>query len=189
MSSILIWTSTVHYWTAFMGSTLLGIACVFGAEWNKYIWIGIWLLFELLFSLIAWETKGTQWSISFSMDAREKSRSLILKSSKQKRVPVFVMMPLDSFGIDTLGTPRIKKWVFCVSLFMSFILIEKLLFGAFCKIRFQIPLVFTSFKLLNYRSKSNICDWKMIRHLFCHCMIFFFLHFVRLEFINLFHKS
>ncbi|XP_010675936.2 inactive beta-amylase 4, chloroplastic isoform X2 [Beta vulgaris subsp. vulgaris] len=45
----------------------------------------------------------------FSMDAREKSRSLILKSSKQKRVPVFVMMPLDSFGIDTLGTPRIKK--------------------------------------------------------------------------------
>lgn len=44
-----------------------------------------------------------------SMDAREKSRSLTLKSSKQKRVPVFVMMPLDSFGIDTLGTPTIRK--------------------------------------------------------------------------------
>lgn len=44
-----------------------------------------------------------------SMDAREKSRSLTLKSSKQKRVPVFVMMPLDSVGLDTLGTPRIRK--------------------------------------------------------------------------------
>ncbi|KAL2944950.1 Inactive beta-amylase 4 chloroplastic [Bienertia sinuspersici] len=45
----------------------------------------------------------------FSMDAREKSRSLILKSSKQTRVPVFVMMPLDAFKIDSLGTPKLKK--------------------------------------------------------------------------------
>ncbi|KAH9604919.1 hypothetical protein KSS87_015350 [Heliosperma pusillum] len=45
----------------------------------------------------------------FSMDAREKSQHLILKSSKHKKVPVFVMMPLDSFGVDTLGTPRIKR--------------------------------------------------------------------------------
>ncbi|XP_056699383.1 inactive beta-amylase 4, chloroplastic isoform X2 [Spinacia oleracea] len=45
----------------------------------------------------------------YSMDARERSRSLILKSSKQKRVPVFVMMPIDSFGIDILGTPKIKR--------------------------------------------------------------------------------
>ncbi|XP_057540534.1 inactive beta-amylase 4, chloroplastic isoform X1 [Amaranthus tricolor] len=56
-----------------------------------------------------WRSLFSKSSRVFSMDAREKSRSLILKSSKQKRVPVFVMMPLDSFGIDTLGTPRIKK--------------------------------------------------------------------------------
>ncbi|XP_077237591.1 beta-amylase 4 isoform X2 [Tasmannia lanceolata] len=44
-----------------------------------------------------------------SMAYQEKSRSAILESSKQKRVPIFVMMPLDAFGIDTSGVPRIKR--------------------------------------------------------------------------------
>ncbi|KAJ4835099.1 Inactive beta-amylase 4, chloroplastic [Turnera subulata] len=44
-----------------------------------------------------------------SMDAREKSRTVLLESSKHKRVPVFVMMPLDIIGIDSSGTPRIRK--------------------------------------------------------------------------------
>lgn len=45
----------------------------------------------------------------FSMDARERSRSTILESSKHKRIPVFVMMPVDTFGIDSSGSPRIKR--------------------------------------------------------------------------------
>ncbi|XP_052178186.1 inactive beta-amylase 4, chloroplastic isoform X2 [Diospyros lotus] len=45
----------------------------------------------------------------FSMDARENSRSTFLISSKHKRVPIFVMMPIDSFDIDTSGTPKVKK--------------------------------------------------------------------------------
>ncbi|XWS09670.1 hypothetical protein CRYUN_Cryun39dG0009000 [Craigia yunnanensis] len=44
-----------------------------------------------------------------SMDAREKSRSTILESSKDKRVPIFVMMPLDAFSLDASGSPRIRK--------------------------------------------------------------------------------
>ncbi|KAK3013169.1 hypothetical protein RJ639_007888 [Escallonia herrerae] len=44
-----------------------------------------------------------------SMDVREKSRSPLYESSKHKRVPIYVMMPLDSFGVDTTGTPRIRK--------------------------------------------------------------------------------
>ncbi|KAK9268615.1 hypothetical protein L1049_000372 [Liquidambar formosana] len=44
-----------------------------------------------------------------SMDAQEKSRSTILKSSKHKMVPIFVMMPVDVFGVDALGVPRIRK--------------------------------------------------------------------------------
>ncbi|XP_062169662.1 inactive beta-amylase 4, chloroplastic isoform X2 [Alnus glutinosa] len=43
-----------------------------------------------------------------SIDGREKSRSTIL-SSRQKRVPLYVMMPVDTFGIDTSGSPRIRK--------------------------------------------------------------------------------
>ncbi|XP_021740709.1 inactive beta-amylase 4, chloroplastic-like [Chenopodium quinoa] len=56
-----------------------------------------------------WKSVMGKNSPVFSMDARERSKSLILKSSKQKRVPVFVMMPADSFSIDTLGTIRIKR--------------------------------------------------------------------------------
>ncbi|XP_057461969.1 inactive beta-amylase 4, chloroplastic isoform X1 [Actinidia eriantha] len=44
-----------------------------------------------------------------SMDAREKSRSPLSISSKQKRVPIFVMMPIDSIGIDTSGALKIRK--------------------------------------------------------------------------------
>ncbi|GLU23937.1 hypothetical protein SLE2022_399110 [Rubroshorea leprosula] len=44
-----------------------------------------------------------------SMDAREKSRSTILESAKQKRVPIFVMLPVDAFAIDATGSPRIRK--------------------------------------------------------------------------------
>ncbi|WRX29675.1 Glycoside hydrolase [Theobroma cacao] len=44
-----------------------------------------------------------------SMDAREKSRSTILKSSKDKRVPIFVMMPVDTFAVDASGSLRIRK--------------------------------------------------------------------------------
>ncbi|KAJ9153936.1 hypothetical protein P3X46_027322 [Hevea brasiliensis] len=44
-----------------------------------------------------------------SMDAREKSKSLILESSKHKRVPIFVMTPVDTFCIDSSGSPRIRK--------------------------------------------------------------------------------
>ncbi|PWA53474.1 beta-amylase 4 [Artemisia annua] len=43
------------------------------------------------------------------MDVREKSRSTLFESSKHKRVPIYVMMPIDSFGIDTSGAPRIRK--------------------------------------------------------------------------------
>ncbi|WOH04143.1 hypothetical protein DCAR_0623551 [Daucus carota subsp. sativus] len=45
----------------------------------------------------------------FSMDVREKSRSTLSECSKHRRVPIYVMMPVDSFGIDTLGVPRIRK--------------------------------------------------------------------------------
>ncbi|KAM7250115.1 hypothetical protein ACFE04_021998 [Oxalis oulophora] len=44
-----------------------------------------------------------------SMDAREKSRTMIFESSKHKKVPIFVMMPVDAFAIDTAGSPRIRK--------------------------------------------------------------------------------
>ncbi|XWS51742.1 hypothetical protein CRYUN_Cryun11dG0009600 [Craigia yunnanensis] len=44
-----------------------------------------------------------------SMDAREESRSTILESSKDKRVPIFVMMPGDAFALDASGSPRIRK--------------------------------------------------------------------------------
>ncbi|KAK3010051.1 hypothetical protein RJ639_012820 [Escallonia herrerae] len=44
-----------------------------------------------------------------SMDVQEKSRSPLYESSKHKRVPIYVMMPLDSFCVDTTGTPRIRK--------------------------------------------------------------------------------
>ncbi|XP_038996279.1 inactive beta-amylase 4, chloroplastic-like isoform X2 [Hibiscus syriacus] len=44
-----------------------------------------------------------------SMDAQEKSRSTTLESSKNKRVPIFVMMPVDTFGFDASGRPRIRK--------------------------------------------------------------------------------
>ncbi|KAI7734415.1 hypothetical protein M8C21_004064 [Ambrosia artemisiifolia] len=44
-----------------------------------------------------------------SMDVREKSKSTLFESSKHKRVPIFVMMPIDSFGIDTTGAPRIRR--------------------------------------------------------------------------------
>ncbi|GAV68812.1 Glyco_hydro_14 domain-containing protein [Cephalotus follicularis] len=44
-----------------------------------------------------------------SMDAREKSRSMLLESSKHKKVPIFVMMPIDAFCIDASGSPRIRK--------------------------------------------------------------------------------
>jgi hypothetical protein len=47
-----------------------------------------------------------------SMDAREKSRSFVLVSSRHKRVPVFVMMPIDTFGIDASGCPKIKRLSF-----------------------------------------------------------------------------
>ena len=43
------------------------------------------------------------------MDAREESRSTILESSKDKRVPIFVMMPVDAFALDASGSPRIRK--------------------------------------------------------------------------------
>ncbi|GMH05812.1 hypothetical protein Nepgr_007652 [Nepenthes gracilis] len=59
--------------------------------------------------LSRWRSVLSNRSCVFSMDAREKSRSLILESSKQKRVPVFVMMPIDSFCIDTSGSPKIRK--------------------------------------------------------------------------------
>ncbi|GAB4845958.1 Inactive beta-amylase 4, chloroplastic [Ancistrocladus abbreviatus] len=59
--------------------------------------------------LSRWRSVVSNRSCVFSMDAREKSRSLILESSKQKRIPVYVMMPLDSFAIDTSGSPRIRK--------------------------------------------------------------------------------
>nr|VDD21365.1 unnamed protein product [Brassica oleracea] len=45
----------------------------------------------------------------FSMDAREKSRSFVLVSSRHKKVPVYVMMPIDTFGIDASGCPIIKR--------------------------------------------------------------------------------
>ncbi|CAI9283479.1 unnamed protein product [Lactuca saligna] len=48
-------------------------------------------------------------SCILSMDVREKSRSTLFESSKHKRVPLYVMMPIDSFGIDTSGAPRIRK--------------------------------------------------------------------------------
>ncbi|KAF2305562.1 hypothetical protein GH714_006767 [Hevea brasiliensis] len=39
----------------------------------------------------------------------EKSRATILESSKHKRVPILVMMPVNTFGIDSSGSPRIRK--------------------------------------------------------------------------------
>ncbi|CAL5335538.1 unnamed protein product [Camellia sinensis] len=44
-----------------------------------------------------------------SMDAQERSRSRLLVSSKHKKVPIFVMVPIDLFGIDTSGAAKIRK--------------------------------------------------------------------------------
>ncbi|XP_009346548.2 inactive beta-amylase 4, chloroplastic-like isoform X1 [Pyrus x bretschneideri] len=44
-----------------------------------------------------------------SMDARENPRSSILPSSRDKRIPIYVMMPVDAFCIDGSGRPRIRK--------------------------------------------------------------------------------
>ncbi|CAN6695477.1 unnamed protein product [Malus baccata var. baccata] len=47
-----------------------------------------------------------------SMDARENSRSSILPSypsSRDKRIPIYVMMPANAFCIDGTGRPRIRK--------------------------------------------------------------------------------
>ncbi|GFS45141.1 beta-amylase 4 [Actinidia rufa] len=49
------------------------------------------------------------WRLWTHMDAREKSRSPLSVSSKQKRVPIFVMTRIDSFGIDTGGALKIRK--------------------------------------------------------------------------------
>ncbi|TQE02114.1 hypothetical protein C1H46_012300 [Malus baccata] len=46
------------------------------------------------------------------MDARENSRSSILPSfpsSRDKRIPIYVMMPANAFCIDGTGRPRIRK--------------------------------------------------------------------------------
>nr|XP_028955905.1 inactive beta-amylase 4, chloroplastic-like [Malus domestica] len=43
------------------------------------------------------------------MDARENSRSSILPSSRDKRIPIYVMMPVDAFCIDGMGHPWIRK--------------------------------------------------------------------------------
>ncbi|PIA58307.1 hypothetical protein AQUCO_00500321v1 [Aquilegia coerulea] len=45
----------------------------------------------------------------FSMNHEEKSGSMILETFKQRRVPIFVMMPIDALGIDTSGVPKIRK--------------------------------------------------------------------------------
>ncbi|CAN6560487.1 unnamed protein product [Malus baccata var. baccata] len=44
-----------------------------------------------------------------SMDAQENSRSSILPSSLDKRIPIYGMMPVDAFCIDGTGRPRIRK--------------------------------------------------------------------------------
>ncbi|CAI0374087.1 unnamed protein product [Linum tenue] len=55
-----------------------------------------------------WRSLGVSYRI-LSMDAREKSTSTVLESSKHKRVPVFVVMPVDTFGADASGSLRIKR--------------------------------------------------------------------------------
>ncbi|XP_068309766.1 inactive beta-amylase 4, chloroplastic-like [Pyrus communis] len=45
----------------------------------------------------------------FKLDARENSRSSILPSSRDKRIPIYVMMPVDAFCSDGTGRPRIRK--------------------------------------------------------------------------------
>ncbi|CAI0378801.1 unnamed protein product [Linum tenue] len=55
-----------------------------------------------------WRSLGVSYRI-LSMDAREKSTSTVLESSKHKRVPVFVVMPIDTFGADASGSLRIKR--------------------------------------------------------------------------------
>ncbi|KAD1859329.1 hypothetical protein R6Q59_009601 [Mikania micrantha] len=66
-------------------------------------------------TILAFKRKFSKWrSVSgrsriVSMDVREKSRSTLFESSKHKRVPIYVMMPIDSFGIDASGAPRIRK--------------------------------------------------------------------------------
>ncbi|XP_038905124.1 inactive beta-amylase 4, chloroplastic isoform X2 [Benincasa hispida] len=44
-----------------------------------------------------------------SMDAREKSRRIIVNSSRPKTIPVYVMLPVDIFDTDPSGDMRIKK--------------------------------------------------------------------------------
>ncbi|KAB2615439.1 inactive beta-amylase 4 [Pyrus ussuriensis x Pyrus communis] len=43
------------------------------------------------------------------MDARENLRFSTLPSSRDKRIPMYVMMPVDAFCIDGTGRPRIRK--------------------------------------------------------------------------------
>ena len=46
-----------------------------------------------------------------SMSAQEKSRPSILSSSRHKRIPIYVMMPVDSFCIDGSGIPKIRRLI------------------------------------------------------------------------------
>ncbi|KAK9939771.1 hypothetical protein M0R45_016460 [Rubus argutus] len=43
------------------------------------------------------------------MNAHENSRPSILPSSRHKRIPIYVMMPVDAFCIDYSGTARIRR--------------------------------------------------------------------------------
>ncbi|KAI8553013.1 hypothetical protein RHMOL_Rhmol06G0312100 [Rhododendron molle] len=63
--------------------------------------------------LLRWELSSSR-SVArtnriLSLDAREKSRSRLFVLSKHKRVPIFVMMPIDSFCTDTSGDMKIRK--------------------------------------------------------------------------------
>ncbi|XP_058219004.1 inactive beta-amylase 4, chloroplastic isoform X3 [Rhododendron vialii] len=63
--------------------------------------------------LLRWELSSSRSVASsnriLSLDAREKSRSRLFALSKHKRVPIFVMMPIDSFCTDTSGDMKIRK--------------------------------------------------------------------------------
>lgn len=46
---------------------------------------------------------------SLSMEAQVKAQPVVLELSKNKKVPVFVMMPLNMIYVDPEGIPRIRK--------------------------------------------------------------------------------
>ncbi|KAL8150701.1 hypothetical protein V2J09_020509 [Rumex salicifolius] len=59
-------------------------------------------------NLLRWNSLIGRKNRVFSMDAIERARSIMFES-RQKSIPVYMMMPVDSFGTDASGTATIRR--------------------------------------------------------------------------------